>query len=150
MAQLSLCSSDLRRKSAFRGKRGIDGRLVAGRCLQQGLRAPKRQLGIVMLRLQLLHRCLVSLNLRLKWGLLEAVKQIALFDLGALDEELLLEERADPGNERHPSHRLDPADELVGLRHLLALGVHHPDRWRPTGGRLSLGPGREQAAKKGQ
>jgi hypothetical protein len=70
LAQLSLCSGDLRRQGAFRSKRGIDVRLLAGTSRQQGLRAPKRQLGIVMLRLQLLHRCLVSLNLRLKWGLL--------------------------------------------------------------------------------
>ena len=104
----------------------------------------------MVLRLQLLHRCLISLNLRLKRGLLEAVKQIALFDLGALDEELLLEERADPGNERHPSHRLDPADELVSLGHLLALGAHHPDRRWPTGRWLSVGPGRKQAGEKGQ
>jgi hypothetical protein len=150
LAQLSQCSGDLRRKGAFRSKRCIDVGLLAGRCLQQGLRAPKRQLGIAMLRLQLLHRCLVSLNLRLKWGLLKAVKQIALFDLRALHKELLLEERADPGNERHPPDSLDTADELVHLGHLLTLGAHHPDRRRPAGRRLNVGPSRKQPGDKDQ
>ena len=147
---LSLCSGDLRRKGTFRSKRCIDAGLLACGCLQQGLRAPKRQLGIAMLRLQLLYRCLGGLNLRLKWGLLEAIKQIALYDLRALHKELLLEERADPGNERHPPDSLDTADELVHLGHLLTLGAHHPDRRRPMGRRLSVGPNRKQAGDKGQ
>ena len=100
--------------------------------LQQVLRALERQLGIGVLRLQLRHIRLVSLDLRLKRRLLEAVEEIALLDLGALDEEPLFEKRADPGNERHPTHRLDAADELVGLGDLLALGAHHPDRRRPV------------------
>jgi hypothetical protein len=117
--------------------------------IAHGLKLTGRFSRIVVLRLQLLHSRLVRLNLRLKRGLLKAVKQIAIFDLGALDEEPLLEERADPGNER-PSHRLDPADELVSLGYLLALGAHHPDRRWPMGRWLSVGPGRKRGGEKGQ
>jgi hypothetical protein len=60
LAQLSLRSGDLRRKSVFRGKRGIDGRLVAGRCLQQGLRAPKRHLGIAISNEHLIYEQLFA------------------------------------------------------------------------------------------
>ncbi len=42
-----------------------------------------------------------------------------------------VKERADPGNERHPPHRLDAADELVALGDLLALGAHHAHCGRP-------------------
>jgi hypothetical protein len=68
--------------------------------------------------------------LRLKRGLLEEVEEVAPLDLGALDKKPLFEERGDPGNERHPPHRLDAADELVGLNDLLALGAHDPNRRR--------------------
>ena len=47
--------------------------------------------------------------------------------------------RGDPSDERDPAHRLDAADELVGLSDLLPLGAHHPDRRRPAERRLSRG-----------
>ena len=75
------------------------------------------------MRLQLLHDRLVGVDLRLKRGLFEEVEEIALLDLGSLNEEPLFEEGGDPGNERHPPHRLDAADEFVGLNYLLALGA---------------------------
>ena len=49
-----------------------------------------------------------------------------------------LKKSADPGNQRHPPHRLDAADKLVGLGDLLALGAHDPDRRRPGGNGLGV------------
>ena len=149
LAQLSLCSFDLRCEGALgrEGRINIGLRAIASR--QQGLGALERQLGISMLRLQLLHRRMAGLNLRLIRGLLEAVKQVTLVDLGTLHKELLLEECGDPGDERDPPDRLDAADELVALGYLLVLGAHHANRRRATGRRLSLGPGRKQTGGKG-
>ena len=136
--QLRLGGLDLRRQRAFLSERGINVRLLAGDGLQQILRPLERQLGIAVLRFELSDIGLVVLDLRLKRRLFELVEEIPLFDLGALDKEPLFEKGGDPGNQCHTSDRLDPPDELIGLRDLLALGAHHPDRRRP---RCGLRPG---------
>jgi hypothetical protein len=106
---------------------------------QEGLRPFERLFGIAVLRLQLIYGRLVRVDLRLKWRLLEEVQEIALFNLGALDKESLFQECIDPGNERHPPHRLDTADELIGLNDLLPRGAYHPDCRRPAGRGLRRG-----------
>ena len=84
---------------------------------------------VAVLGLQLFHGGLVRIDLRLERRLLKKVEKIIFLYLGAFDKESLYQERGDPGNERHSAHRLNAADELVGLSNLLALGAHHPDRW---------------------
>ena len=103
------------------------------RGLQQVLRALERQLGIAVLRFELRDVGLVVVDLRLKRRLLELVEQIALLDFGALDKKPLFEKGGDPRHQRHPPDRLNAPDELVGLRDLLPLGTHDPDRRRPPG-----------------
>ena len=93
---------------------------------------------------------LVGVDLRLKRRLLQLIEQVALFDLRALDKQPLFEEGADPGDERHPAHRLDAADELVGLRDLLPLGAHHADRRRPAWRRLRPRLNRQQGERKSE
>ena len=93
---------------------------------------------------------LVGVDLGLKRRLLEQIEQIALLDLGALDKQPLFEKRGDPGDERHPAHRLDAADELVGLGDLLALGAHHADRRRPARRRLRPRLNRQQGERKSE
>ena len=136
--ELGLGAGDLRRQSALRGEGGIDCRLLAGDGLKQVLRAFEGQLGVLVLRLELRDVGLVVIDLRLERRLLQLVEEIALFDLGAFDKKPLFEKGGDPGDQRHPAHRLDAADKLVGLGDLLAVGAHHPDRRRPGRG-LSLG-----------
>ena len=131
----------MRRQRTFIGKGLVDILLLAGGRFQKVLGALELPLSIGVLRLELLHVGLIGVDLRLKRRLFELVEKIALLDLGTFDEGPLFEIGADPSDERHPSHRLDAADELVGLRDLLALGAHHSDRRRPGGCRL--GPGRD-------
>jgi hypothetical protein len=139
---LRLGARNLRRQGAFRGERGIDVCLRAGGCPQEFLGAIERHLGIAVLSFQLLDVCLARIDLGLKRRLLQLVEQIPLLDLRALDEHPPLQESGDARDQRHPSYRLNPADELVGLGDLLALGAHDADRWRP--GRCGLGPGADR------
>ena len=151
LSQLRLGAGDLRRQRAFRSKRCYRRSTAGRRASSTGICARSSvSSALWCCASQLLDSCLVSIDLRLKWRLLEEVEQIALLDLGALDKELLFEERADPGNQRHPPDRLNAADELVGLGDLLALGAHDPDRHWSTGRRLSVGLNRKQAGDKGQ
>ena len=125
-------------------QRRIDIRLLAGDGLQQILRALERQLGVAVLRLELRDIGLIEVDLRLKRRLLELVEEIVLLDLGALDKQPLFEKGGDPRNQRHPADGLDAPDELVGLRDLLPLGAHHPDRRRPPWCGLGVRFAREQ------
>ena len=122
----------------------IDGLLLAGRRFYQVLRASQLLLGISVLGFELRDIRFVGVDLRLKRRLLEEVEEIALFDLGAFDEQALFEIGADPGDERHPSDGLNAADEFVGLRDLLPLGAHHPDRGRAAGRGLGAGGNRKR------
>src|SRR5439155_15237523 len=117
--QLRLGGLALGRKGALRGEGAIDRRLLAGGGLQQVLRALERQLGVAVLRLELLHIGLVGIDLSLERGLLEEVQEVVLLYLRALHKEPLLEKSADPRNQRHPADCLNAADELVGFGDLL-------------------------------
>ena len=102
---------------------------------QKLLSAIERLLSIQVLRLQLRHGGFGGLDLGLKGRLLDEVQEIALLDLRALDKHSLLEKAGDPGHERNAAHRLNSANEFVGLR----------DRWRsarttpPAGGAPGTG-----------
>ncbi len=124
--------------------------MLAGDSLQQILRALERQLGIAVLRFELRDIGLVVLHLGLKWRLLEEVKEIALFDLGALDKLPLFEKGCDPRDERHPPDRLNATDKLIGLGDLLPLGAHDPDRRRPAGRWLRPGCDRSDGENEGK
>ena len=137
--ELRLGTRDLRGQRTFVGDVLVYRLLLAGRRLYQVLRPRELLLGEGVLRFELSDIRLVVVDLSLERRLFELIKEIALLDLGALDEQPLFEKRRDPRDQRHPSDRLDAANELVGLRDLLPFGPHDADRRRP--GRRGLGPG---------
>ena len=88
--ELCLRRLQLRRRDALRCLRAVDGLLGTGIFLQQLLRAPEFDIGVLELcGLGLRDRRLLDVHGRLERRTLERVKQIALLDVGTFREKLL-------------------------------------------------------------
>ena len=111
-AQLSLRRRHLCRLRSLRGDCIVHRGSLSGRRAQQRLCACKLDIGIGEPRAGVCDGRLLLRHRGFEWGALQAVQQIAVFDLGAFGEPPLLEKRGDAGGKRDAVHCLDAADEF--------------------------------------
>ena len=102
---------------------GVDGGLLAGGRVEQRVGPLQRDVRIGELCLDLLDRSLLGFDIGLERRPLEPIEHLALLDLVAFLENILLDEGGHPGHDVDPGHGLDPSDEPLGfgdrmLRHL--------------------------------
>ena len=120
----------------FLGAGGIDRRHQSGRRIHQRLCPLSGDAGIFQQRLGLRDRGLLGGEIRFKRPAFQPIQHVALFDLAALDEIALLDERGYPRHQVHPIGCLHPAD-IIGAFHNIPLGGgDHADRRRPARAKL--------------
>lgn len=125
--ELSLGQTELGRCAALFRPCVVDGLLSAGGFVNQLLRPPKLDVGVLEHGLGLFDQRLLAIEGRLKGRPLKGVDEIALLDVGTFHEELLVQEASDARHDIDTVDRLDPAVEFVALCHWLVFDGGHAD-----------------------
>ena len=124
---------------ALAGLGRIDGGLLAGGRVQQRRGPLQRDGRIGELRLDLLDRALLGLDIGLEGRPFEPVEHLTLLDLVTFPENILFDESRDPSHDVDAGHGLDPSDEPLGLGDRVFRRLDDADRRGPVGRCLSQG-----------
>ena len=147
-AEVGLCGEELPREVALVGLGGVDVGLLARRGVEQGLGALQVDVRVGELRLDLLHRAALGVDIGLEGRLLEPVERVPRLHLAAFREVDMLQIGRDAGHEVDGVDGLDATDEVLGLGDGLQPHLGDADRGRRARAR-GLGPPRIAAHRAG-
>jgi hypothetical protein len=116
LLELRLRAEHLRLQASFGCDGGVVGRLLTGWAGKKRFGALQSLFRKLKLRLQLIDRGLLRLNVGFERRLLDTVEQFAFFDLGSFIEEALLQKSRHARDEIDTSHSLYSADKPAGFR----------------------------------
>ena len=120
----------LRCQGSLVGDGVIDVGPLAGRRTQQRLRSGELDIGVGQSSAGVGDRGFLLLHRGLERRPLQTIEQIALFDLGALGKQTLVEKSGHPRGQRDTIDRLHAADELRRFGDRRLLRPDHADgRW---------------------